>query len=89
MAMFISLSKELSSGNKQINKNTSVKQKSTSYSFLEMLLPRPYCFWYVGFFSGFKFIAVVLLVKIKNYQKAILKRGIMSLNYWFWAIWNL
>ena len=68
--MFISLSKEPSSGNKQINKNTSVKQKSISYSFLEMILPHIF-FGTLGFFN-FKFIVVVLLVKNQIYQKAIL-----------------
>ena len=76
--MFISLSKEPSSGNKQINKNTSVKQKSISYSFLEMILPHIF-FGTLGFFN-FKFIAVVLLVKNQSYQKAILKRRIIPLK---------
>ena len=76
--MFISLSKEPSSGNKQINKNTSVKQKSISYSFLEMILPH-IIFGTLGFFN-FKFIAVVLLVKNQSYQKAILKRRIIPLK---------
>ena len=78
LAMFISLSKEPSSGNKQINKNTSVKQKSISYSFLEMILPHIF-FGTLGFFN-FKFIAVVLLVKNQSYQKAILKRRIIPLK---------
>ena len=76
--MFISLSKEPSSGNKQINKNASVKQKSISYSFLEMILPHIF-FGTLGFFN-FKFIAVVLLVKNQSYQKAILKRRIIPLK---------
>ena len=76
--MFISLSKEPSSRNKQINKNTSVKQKSISYSFLEMILPHIF-FGTLGFFN-FKFIAVVLLVKNQSYQKAILKRRIIPLK---------
>ena len=76
--MFISLSKEPSSGNKQINKNTSVKQKSISYSFLEMILPHIF-FGTLGFFN-FKFIAVVLLVKNQSYQKAIRKRRIIPLK---------
>ena len=78
LAIFISLSKEPSSGNKQINKNTSVKQKSISYSFLEMILPHIF-FGTLGFFN-FKFIAVVLLVKNQSYQKAILKRRIIPLK---------
>ena len=78
LAMFISLSKEPSSRNKQINKNTSVKQKSISYSFLEMILPHIF-FGTLGFFN-FKFIAVVLLVKNQSYQKAILKLRIISLK---------
>ena len=78
LAMFISLSNEPSSGNKQINKNTSVKQKSISYSFLEMILPHIF-FGTLGFFN-FKFIAVVLLVKNQSYQKAILKRRIIPLK---------
>ena len=78
LAMFISLSKEPSSRNKQINKNTSVKQKSISYSFLEMILPHIF-FGTLGFFN-FKFIAVVLLVKNQSYQKAILKRRIIPLK---------
>ena len=77
--MFISLSKEPSSGNKQINKNhASVKQKSISYSFLEMILPHIF-FGTLGFFN-FKFIALVLLVKNQSYQKAILKRRIIPLK---------
>ena len=76
--MFISLSKEPSSRNKQIYKNTSVKQKSISYSFLEMILPHIF-FGTLGFFTS-KFIAVVLLVKNQNYQKAILKRRIIQLK---------
>ena len=78
LAIFISLSKEPSSRNKQINKNTSVKQKSISYSFLEMILPHIF-FGTLGFFN-FKFIAVVLLVKNQSYQKAILKLRIISLK---------
>ena len=78
LAIFISLSKEPSSRNKQINKNTSVKQKSISYSFLEMILPNIF-FGTLGFFN-FKFIAVVLLVKNQSYQKAILKLRIISLK---------
>ena len=78
LAIFISLSKEPSSRNKQINKNTSVKQKSISYSFLEMILPYIF-FGTLGFFN-FKFIAVVLLVKNQSYQKAILKLRIISLK---------
>ena len=78
LAMFISLSKEPSSRNKQINKNTSVKQKSISYSFLEMILPHIF-FGTWGFFN-FKFIAAVLLVKNQSYQKAILKLRIISLK---------